>query len=745
MIALEYISVNTVWYIFPFILIVNNYIYKNPAVTSYLFSFYFHCAILILIFNTERRMAMNTKDTCLPYQSIEEHLNGCLSLVNLFLDAADNKPGAREELRPYFTLHRAREQASRACGISLPLIDMVYHFQLSGLEYFIVLLALAPELNSQYYLAYSQLQKDASFLYPTLEFANALYSFYEPAAVEDILNLTSRQNNLNILFFHTSVNPKHYCNARNWLLVLKKQALMYILGSFALDDILNGICTILPEEDSCQFICLPDIYQRLKASCQSILTEREPFTLFCLTGTAGSGRKYHLSLLKKELGLEILMIDLDKYISLPGESLEAFLEHLMSAIRILSAAVVLKTAPLETEAKQHRLSQLSDSLAQQAKVVFLLQEDCCQPSMLSGFQAIHIHYPIPMAPQRLKAWQCFKPSCPVDFSVDLPVLAANYSLTCGRIKKVWQDARLLHIYHNTKAIQTNHLMDAIAQNRTLAFGTAAVFIPARFTWNDLITAPRQRKIMELACCRMRNRHKVQNEWNIDRITPYGKGLSLLLFGPPGTGKTMAAQVISHDLGLDLYRVDLSQLFSKYIGETEKTLHLIFEEAKKADIILFFDEADAVFSKRTEISSSNDKYSNNSISYILQKIEEYDGMVILSTNYYQNIDPAFLRRITYTIRFEMPQREERLHLWRELLPQEVPVSSDIDFSLLADHFELSGSEIKSILINAVYMAANSEEEVSVKHIVNALKYEFSKTGRTITDRQIKEYGIYLPDA
>lgn len=205
---------------------------------------------------------------------------------------------------------------------------------------------------------------------------------------------------------------------------------------------------------------------------------------------------------------------------------------------------------------------------------------------------------------------------------------------------------------------------------------------------------------------------------------------------------MASQVISNELGIPLYRVDISRIFSKYIGETEKNLSVIFDAAKGSNVILFFDEADALFSKRTEISSSNDKYSNSETAFLLQKIEEYDGMSILATNLYSNFDMAFVRRITYAVRLENPGEEERYALWVSTLPEETKRDPDIPFRFFAENFELTGANIKAILFGAAYMAGAEEKPVGTEHIVRCLEYEYKKLGRFIKRESFGPYAKYL---
>lgn len=219
---------------------------------------------------------------------------------------------------------------------------------------------------------------------------------------------------------------------------------------------------------------------------------------------------------------------------------------------------------------------------------------------------------------------------------------------------------------------------------------------------------------------------------------------MLFAGPPGTGKTMAAQVVANDLGLEMYKVDLSQVVSKYIGETEKNLNEVFNEAKKSNVILFFDETDAILGKRTEVKDSHDKNANLETAYLLQKMEEYDGITVMTTNYKENIDSAFFRRISYVIHFAFPDAGARRQIWKGIFPAQTPLDEGVDFDYLARQFEFSGGSIKNIAVAAAFMAAAEDVPVDMGHIVRAVKYETGKQGRIMRREDYGEYGFLLND-
>lgn len=208
----------------------------------------------------------------------------------------------------------------------------------------------------------------------------------------------------------------------------------------------------------------------------------------------------------------------------------------------------------------------------------------------------------------------------------------------------------------------------------------------------------------------------------------GSGTAALFTGPSGTGKTMAAGILAGSLGLELYRVDLAGVVSKYIGETEKNLARVFAAAAATDAVLFFDEADALFGKRTEVRDAHDRYANVEVSYLLQRIEQHDGVVVLATNLRKNIDEAFLRRLQFVVEFPLPDRDHRRQIWQRMFPAAAPLDPALDLDLLADRFELSGGSIRNVAVEAAFAAAAGGCPIGVDHVWTALRHEHLKLGR-----------------
>jgi SpoVK/Ycf46/Vps4 family AAA+-type ATPase len=266
--------------------------------------------------------------------------------------------------------------------------------------------------------------------------------------------------------------------------------------------------------------------------------------------------------------------------------------------------------------------------------------------------------------------------------------------------------------------------------------TLARRIEPKRSWADIVLPEEPLTQLQEICARVQCHRRVLHDWGFDRRLSLGKGVTALFRGPSGTGKTLAAEIIAHELGLYLYKIDLSTVVSKYIGETEKNLSRVFAAARDANAVLFFDEADALFGKRSEVNDSHDRYANLEISYLLQKMEEFDGLAILATNLHGNMDEAFIRRLTFSVHFPFPSIAEQLRIWSTIWPKETPLSSRLDFAKLAREFPLSGGNVKNIALSAAYCAAASRSEcVTAEHIRHALQREYQKLGKTLKPHEL----------
>jgi SpoVK/Ycf46/Vps4 family AAA+-type ATPase len=274
--------------------------------------------------------------------------------------------------------------------------------------------------------------------------------------------------------------------------------------------------------------------------------------------------------------------------------------------------------------------------------------------------------------------------------------------------------------------------DLAAAVRRLATGhieqTATRIRPTR-TWGDIVLDDQRLGQLREITIRARRARTVFGDWGFSPLP--STGVVALFAGPSGTGKTLAAEIIAAELGVDLYKIDLANLVSKYIGETEKNLARLFDGAEAANVALFLDEADALMGKRSEVSDAHDRYANIEVAYLLQRLERYEGLAIMATNLAKNLDPAFLRRLHVVVEFPMPGPAERRRIWAASLPSLAPRSDDLDLAALAEQFELSGGTIRNAVLGAAFMAAEMETTISMELAVAAVGRELKKLGHLTT--------------
>ncbi|MEO8597303.1 MAG: ATP-binding protein [Candidatus Solibacter sp.] len=273
-------------------------------------------------------------------------------------------------------------------------------------------------------------------------------------------------------------------------------------------------------------------------------------------------------------------------------------------------------------------------------------------------------------------------------------------------------------------------------------GDLLTALPLPYTWQDIVLPPTLQTHLEELEQQVRLRHAVLDEWGFERLTPLGRGLSALFAGPSGTGKTMAAQVIARSLDLEIRRVDLSSVVNKYIGETEKRLKQVFDACERDKVILFFDEADALFGQRTQVKDAHDRFANIEINYLLQRMEQFDGLAILATNRKEDLDRAFLRRLRFIIDFLPPAPAERLRLWRLALHEKTPIGLEllergIPFEKLAVELDLNGAGIKSTALRAAFLARQEGSRIGLRHILAAVRREMQKHGQVLRGAELQE--------
>ncbi len=343
-----------------------------------------------------------------------------------------------------------------------------------------------------------------------------------------------------------------------------------------------------------------------------------------------------------------------------------------------------------------------------------------------------VEAPPPSFAERRQAWADLTGS---DEAGDV---AAKFRLSMTQIVEAAEVSRLSATARGADKVTPVDMDLGARQASSSRLGELAARLPPGYRWEDLIVPERQRELLHSISAYLRHRDRVLSDWGYEKTVARTQGLKVLFAGESGTGKTMAAQVLAAELGLEIFRVDLATTVSKYIGETEKNLDRIFGAAEGSNAILFFDEADALFGKRSEVGDSHDRYANIEVAYLLQKMEGYPGAVILATNFRRNIDDAFVRRLDFVIDFPFPEAEDRLRIWDKVLPEEAPRADDVDLGFLSEKFKLSGGAIRNCSLAAAFQAADDDSSISMRHLVRAVAQEYGKQGRLTLEADFERF-------
>ncbi len=347
----------------------------------------------------------------------------------------------------------------------------------------------------------------------------------------------------------------------------------------------------------------------------------------------------------------------------------------------------------------------------------------------------------PSTPEQRDLWERELGDAAVGLNGSLDTLVGHFSLQGPAIRAAClqvlsRSASQPHLRHGPRELESA-LWDACRVQARPRLANLAQHIAPAAAWDDLVLPETQRQILREIAVHVRQRVKVHETWGFAGKGMRGLGISVLFAGASGTGKTMAAEVLANELNLDLFRIDLSQVVSKYIGETEKNLRRVFDAAEGGGSILLFDEADALFGKRSEVKDSHDRYANIEVSYLLQRMESYRGLAILTTNMRDALDPAFLRRIRFVVQFPFPDTAQRAEIWRRVFPADTPTDG-LDVARLA-RLNIAGGNIRNIAIYAAFLAADANEPVRMGHLLRAARVEYAKLERPLTEAEIGGWG------
>jgi len=498
-------------------------------------------------------------------------------------------------------------------------------------------------------------------------------------------------------------------------------------------------------------------------------------TLVELQGPIGVGRKFVAEGLCAELGQELYVADCRAMLLGPHgvdrELLPARLAEVRREALLVGAApyldhydaILVKHDPAaaraghDTESREVQASaifkmppELTRFLAELPLSFFGIEERF--EGLAEAGPVVRIHVPFPSPAQRAAIWQqTFEHlHAAVDSSdVDWVEIGRKLALDAARIQSAARSAvsaATIRAHDQSPVVTRADLMEASRHQLQHDLKSLAVRVDKTYRWEDLVISVDGYHALIEMISYAKNAERVYDQWGFGAKHSVAGGISALFSGPPGTGKTMCAGVIARELDMELFRVDLSRVVSKWIGETEKNLARVFDEAQRSNAVVLFDEADSLFAKRTEVKSSVDRYANLEVNFLLQRMETFNGITVLTTNFEDTIDSAFKRRLTFRIRFEKPDAEARGALWEKMFPPTAELGDDVDFAELGRRFEVSGGNIRNAAIRAAFLAANEDHVIDQDTLVRATLREAREMGVLIADERPKAPSIFddVPD-
>ena len=686
---------------------------------------------------------------------IEEEFRGLVVSDNRIDTILGDQDAEKVELGPTLTQLKQREEevAAQRCqslnnGVSLRLERLRRLFQLSDFDIGVIIICLAPELDLRYELLYAYLHEDVGKKRPTIDLALRVLC----ADLEE--RVERRQS-----FVHLAPLSKHnlvqlgedpYNKDSTFLgrpLRIEHRIVDYLLESDAVDPALRACARVVrPTTAWSDVVVRPEIKDQLEQLAKKLrhAPGDEFGVVLQLVGPAGIGKKTLAQALCGSLNRNLLMVDgagLLHADSTPEDLItRSFREaRLQDAVICVNGFQVLQGDDAKAQAL---LASFAKAVAERVGLSIIAGESRWRPqSDLDGQSLLTLELQLPDYSEREILWHNHlgKQASNVPEREIVP-LVSKFRFSGGQIQRAIATAADLARWRsggrNGITAEDLHASSRGHSNQRLELLAHRIF--PRYGWEDIVLPPDQKGQLKEICNRFENMPVVYGAWGFQSKTDLGKGLNILFAGPSGTGKTMSAEIMAGQLGLDLYKIDLSTIVSKYIGETEKNLDRIFREAQDSNAILFFDEADAIFGKRSEVRDAHDRYANIEISYLLQKMEEYQGITILTTNFRKNMDDAFVRRLHFAVEFPFPEEEYRLQIWQRVFPTEAPVDTAVDLRFLSRQFKVAGGNIKNIAVTAAFLAAQEQQSIGMEHVIQATKREYQKMGKLLVESDFEQY-------
>lgn len=610
---------------------------------------------------------------------------------------------------------------------NFPLLQLIQRCTLDVFEQECVILAYVGALDQKYEKLFAYLQDDITRKAPSPALAVQLFLPLEHN-MEEYLSRFARRDTFTSLFDRERLSSGQL-----------------VLSPTVLEFLSTGTVAPLPglrlfdgasQQPSGPLVIGPEAARRLDA-----LFQEPGRRAICLTGGPGSGKRFQVEHLMARTGQRCVFLSLD--CEQPEErAREGVLAARLTGACLCCGHMEQQDAEGKLLPAQEKLLQAILDLEPAHEKLFFLSQLPIRARL--HWLTVELELPDTTEDERIALFRAFLGNTPLGDGLTVEELASKFRFSPRQTELACRQAVGLARLDGMEAIPSREMHQCCYHQVVHKLGDLATPVRPAFHWDDVVMPPDQKRLLQHACGHIKFRHQVYSDWGFDKKVTYGRGLSILFAGAPGTGKTMCAQVIANELNMEMYKINISQIVSKYIGETEKNLQAVFAEAKKSNCILFFDECDAIFGKRSEVKDAHDRNANVEVAYLLQQIEEHDGVCIMATNLIGNIDAAFMRRITYVVHFPFPDPAMREEIYRRTIPQKAPVADDVDWTFLAEKFELSGGHIKNIVLSAAFLAALEGEPIGMSQLLRAAVGELKKNEIVVVREELREYADLLDE-
>ena len=645
-------------------------------------------------------------------------------------------------------LPAAREPAGRA-GQNSPLDWLAQTYGLSAFELDALLIGLAPEFDLRYERLYAFLQNDVTRRRPSVDLVLNLLCGTAQEKLARRVHFAPDAALIRHGLAQLIADPQQ---AQSPFLAhhlkVDDQIVRLLLGQEGIDSRLSGYSERLEPASLLEDLPLDQAAKgALRAMAEEYRATHRPLRLYLQSAFRADARDV-AEALAEAVGSPLLTIDLGRALA-SDPQFEQVPRLIFREAWFQGAVLQLEDVDaLRSDDRQSQCRRIMNSLSKNPGITVLSGTQRWQPMGDVPVGVLDIALPLPEYGSRRSYWEASLAAQGIALEeADLHSLSGRFRLAPSQIVRAvltarerarWREAGVALTDDASSIEPPVTLPDLFSAARAQSGHQLAALtrkIEPTYTWADIVLPAAVVDQLREICHRAGYRHQVMDEWGFGRKLALGKGVNVLFAGGSGTGKTMAAEVVANELGLDLYKIDLSTVVSKYIGETEKNLDRIFTAAEDANGILFFDEADALFGKRSEVRDSHDRYANVEISYLLQKMEQYEGISVLATNLRQNLDEGFVRRLAFTVHFPFPDETDRLRIWEGIWPADTPLDPELDLGFFAERFKLSGGNIKNIALASAFLAAGGGGVVTMEHLRHATQREYQKLGKILSPTEL----------